>query len=365
MRPILRLRRVTWLVPLAYLLVYRPWQRSWGATGTEVTDTLPGDEIVPRPQWEATRAVVVDARPDDVWPWLVQMGAHPRAGWYSYDWVDNAGIRSADEIRADLQCLRVGDRLPMTADASAAFVVESIDPARSLVMSNHAVGGAVSAAFVLRPHGPRGCRLIHRIRFRVPASGLPWAVAMDAGDFVMTRRMLLGIRQRAERLARRRRGGTEPTDDDPGTPLSYDLSVPIDLPPGRVHALLADVQDLEPFPRAAGVTMTKWPAGPTGVGTRWHERVRLAPGIWMRVESTVTAVSPPVSLDMDFWAGWCEGHLTYTIEPTPSGCRLHQRETLALRRRLPIPASWVDAGLRPRLLDRLADLRDVAQSHPV
>ena len=80
---------------------------------------------------------------------------------------------------------------------------------------------------------------------------------------------------------------------------------------------------------------------------------------------TAMKIRPGMSLDMDFRAGWCEGHLTYTIEPTPSGCRLRQRETLALRRRLPIPASWVDAGLRPRLLDRLADLRDVAQSHPV
>ncbi len=365
MRSIVRLRRVTWLVPFAYLLVYRPWQRSWGASGAEVTATLPGDEIVPRPQWEATRAVQVDARPEDVWPWLAQIGAHPRAGWYSYDWVDNRGIRSADELRPDLQDLRVGDRLPMTAGTSAAFVVESIVPARSLVMSNHEGGGVVSAAFVLHPSGPRGCRLIHRIRFRVPPRGLAWAIAMDAGDFVMSRRMLLGIRQRAERLAHRRRGGAEPTDDSPGTPLSYDLSVPVDVPPERVHALLADIQDLEPLPRADGVTMTKSPVGPTGVGTRWHERVRMAPGVWMRVESTVTAVRPPESLGMDFRTVWCRGHLTYTIEPTPTGCRLHQRETLVPRRRLPIPASWVDAQLRPRLLDRLADIREVAQTHAV
>lgn len=362
MRTKVGMRRVAWLLPLAYALVYRPWQRSWGASGSEITETLPGDEIVPRPQWEATRAVQVDARPRDVWPWLVQMGAHPRAGWYSYDWLDNRGIPSAGEIRPDLQDLAVGDRLPMMAGSSAAFVVESIDAERSLVMSNHEGGGTVTAAFVLRPYGPRGSRLIHRVRFRVPANGLAWAAAMDAGDFVMSRRMLLGIRQRAERLARRRHGGAEPEDDAPGTPLTYDLSVPIRRPASTVYALLADVQDLEPLPRAAGVLMTKEPAGPTRVGTQWHEHVRLAPGVWMRVESTVTATSPPESLDMDFRTRWFDGHLTYTVEPTPSGCRLHQRETLELRPHVPAPPAWVDARLRPRLLDRLAEIRDVAQT---
>ena len=357
------LRRVAWLLPLAYALVYRPWQRSWGAHGSEVTESLPGDEIVPQPQWEATRAVEIDARPEDVWPWLVQMGAHPRAGWYSYDWVDNGRIPSAGELRPDLQHLQVGDRLPMMAGSSAAFVVESIDPARSLVMSNHEGGGVVTAAFVLRPRGSRACRLLHRIRFRVGANGLPWAAAMDAGDFFMSRRMLLGVRERAERLARRHRGGPQPTDDAPGTPLTFDLSIPIARSPSTVWSLLADIQDLEPIPRASGVRMEKEPVGPTRVGTRWHEQVRMAPGVWMRIESTVTDARPPDALGMDFRTRWFTGHLDYAIEQTPSGSRLHQREVLTLRGPGPVRATWVDARLRPRLLDRLAEIRDTAQTH--
>jgi hypothetical protein len=68
-------------VPLVYLTVYRPWQLHWGATRTEVAGRMPGDEIVPRPHLSATRAVSIVAEAEDVWPWLVQMGAGDRAGW--------------------------------------------------------------------------------------------------------------------------------------------------------------------------------------------------------------------------------------------------------------------------------------------
>ena len=357
-----RMRRAALVLAVAYALVYRPWQRSWGTRGSEATESLPGDELVPRPQWEATRAVDIDALPEEVWPWLLQIGARPRAGWYSYDWVDNGRIPSAVEVRPELQHLAVGDVLPMTAGGTAGFVVEAVDPVRSLVLRNQENNGVVTATFVLRPHGPRGSRLIHRVRFRVAPAGLVWAAAMDAGDFVMSRRMLLGIRNRAERLARRRHFGPAPTDEAPGRPLTFDLSVPVDRPPEAVWDALADVQDLEPLPRATSVRMTKEPTGPTRVGTRWREHVRLAPGAWMRIDSTVTAAQPPERLEMDFASRWFTGRLAYGIEPTLTGCRLHQRETLELRPQVPARAAWVDARLRPRLLDRLADVRDVIQT---
>lgn len=349
---------------VAYALVYRPWQLSWGATAREVTERLPGDEIVTRAQWQATRAVDIDADPEIVWPWLVQIGAYPRAGWYSYDWVDNGRIPSATSIRPELQALAVGDWLPMTPGSSAAFVVEAIDPARSLVMANRERGGVVTATFVLRRRPPHGCRLLQRIRFRVDASGLAWAAAMDAGDFVMSRRMLLGIARRAERMARRTRGGPEPGDHAPDRPLTFDLSVAIRRPPATTYAALADVQDLEPIPRTAGVRMRKSPLGPTRVGTRWHEQVRMAPGLWMRIESTVTDARPPDLLGMDFTGAWFTGHLAYEIEVTPDGSVLHQRETLRLKRPFTFLSRQVDARLRTRLLDRLADLRDVIETQP-
>ena len=96
-----------------YVLVCRPRQLRWGATDEEVSDTLPGDELIPGRRWQATRAVTVEADPAHVWPWLPQMGAG-RAGWYSDDRIDDGGVPSAREIRPELQGTRVGDRMLFT-----------------------------------------------------------------------------------------------------------------------------------------------------------------------------------------------------------------------------------------------------------
>ena len=133
-------------------------------------------------------------------------------------------------------------------------------------------------------------------------------------------------------------------------------------PPAEVFAFLADVQEHEPIPRGAAIRMTKIPPGPTAVGTRWQERVRLLPGCWMRVDSVVTEIDDPAVLSMDFRSTWCTGHLTYTIEATPQGSILHQRETLVPRSPLRPLTAWVDAGLRPRLLTRLAEIRALLES---
>jgi hypothetical protein len=154
----------------------------------------------------------------------------------------------------------------------------------------------------------------------------------------------------------------EPRDDSPGRPLSFELSVAIRRLPAEVFAFLADVQDHEPIPRRAAVRMTKIPPGPTAAGTRWHEQVKLMPGWWMRVDSRVTQIDEPAVLGMDFRSIWCTGHLAYTIQATPQGSILHQRETLLPRWPLRPLGAWVDAGLRPRLLTRLADIRALLES---
>lgn len=353
--------RAAVLLALGYLLGYRPWQLRWGASAVEAAQRLPGDDLVPGAPWTATRAVTIDAEPEDVWPWLVQMGAGERAGWYSYDRVDNGGVPSARHIRPELQDLAVGDTMAFTAGSAAAFTVVSLEPARSLVLANLEPAGTVSAALVLHAAGPGRCRLVHRVRFRVGPTpvAVAWAALMDAGDFVMSRRMLLGVKERAERRVRRTRGGAEPSDDSPGGPLRFDLSVVTRRPPVEVFALLADVQEhVGGVPAAARVRMTKEPPGPTAVGTRWHERVRLAPGCWMTVDSVATGVEEPARLCLAFRSRWFTGELTYTVEATAGGTRLRQRETLRPRGPARRFARAIDAGLRPRLLDRLADLRD-------
>ena len=95
-----------------YVVFYRPRQLRWGATDQEVARAMPGDEIVARPVFNATRAVTVNARPEEIWPWLVQIG-FGRAGWYSYDILDNLGRHSSEEILAEYQHLAPGDLIPL------------------------------------------------------------------------------------------------------------------------------------------------------------------------------------------------------------------------------------------------------------
>src|SRR6266566_8436315 len=113
-----------------YLLIYRPQQLRWGATDDEVARAMPGDQIQPQPIFNATRAVTIDARPEQIWSWLVQIG-YLRAGWYGYDWIDNEGIPSADHILPALQHLKAGDDLPVWRGNNYKVVV--VEPNRFLV----------------------------------------------------------------------------------------------------------------------------------------------------------------------------------------------------------------------------------------
>src|SRR6266702_5018106 len=91
-----------------YLRFIRPWQLRWGATDEEVARAMPGDDVVKQPTFNATRAVTIQARPEEIWPWLVQIGV-TRAGWYSYDWLDNLGKPSAQRLLPQFQQVAVGD----------------------------------------------------------------------------------------------------------------------------------------------------------------------------------------------------------------------------------------------------------------
>jgi proline iminopeptidase len=95
-------------------LVYVGWVlprlRSWGATEEEVAGPYPGADVVADGRRGATMAVTIDAPPDQVWPWLVQMGGD-RGGWYSWDHLDNAGHPSAREIHPEWQALAPGDQV--------------------------------------------------------------------------------------------------------------------------------------------------------------------------------------------------------------------------------------------------------------
>lgn len=136
------------------------------ATLQERLEAMPGDGLVADAVVCSTHAICIAAPPGQVWPWLAQMGAR-RAGWYSVDWLDNAGRQSAEEILPELQQLRVGDVLPALPTSPDGFVVEEVDPGWRLVLvwPSPDDGCTASWSFVLRPSpGGERTRLLVRAR---------------------------------------------------------------------------------------------------------------------------------------------------------------------------------------------------------
>ncbi len=185
----------------AYLLWIRPWQLKWGATHEEVERTMPGDNIVVRPAFNATRAVTVKARSEDIWPWLVQIGIK-RAGWYSYDWVDNLGKPSAERIIPQLQHLTVGDLIPMSPDGKFGLWVKDFKLNEWILWWDKK--GDVTWLWGLYPLDDSRTRLITRVRIHYNwlSPSIIFNLLLDVGDIVMMRKCMLGIKRRAETIAR-------------------------------------------------------------------------------------------------------------------------------------------------------------------
>jgi hypothetical protein len=187
----------------------RPWHMRWGASRAEVAAAMPGDHVVHRAQFNATRAITIEAPPEQVWPWIAQLG-YRRAGFYTYDLVDNAGEPSADCIVDRYQHIEVGDLIPMFHEShglSIAYRVNSFQVNEWMV-------------WVHRPHEDERpdstwswrltrlpaerTRLVTRMkqeyRWQTPRLAVFNLILMEVGDFAMERRMLKGIKVRAERI---------------------------------------------------------------------------------------------------------------------------------------------------------------------
>jgi hypothetical protein len=184
-----------------YLKIMRPWTMRWGATDEEVTRALPGDQLMARPGFKATRAITIDARPEHIWPWLVQLGSG-RAGWYAIDRIDNAGVPSAQQIIPELQHLQVGDLVPMVAGKQIGPRVKELEPDRRMLWWDGR--GEFTWEWLLEPIDGRRTRLLCRVQEAYPplwSRRMLYAAVASTGDIVMVRRQLRGIKARAERLA--------------------------------------------------------------------------------------------------------------------------------------------------------------------
>ena len=182
------------LLPWAYVLLVRPWHLGWGATNEETNKSLPGDELVPNPAIESTRAITVHAPVEEVWPWLAQVG-QDRGGFYSNEWLENlAGcqMRNADRIDPEWQHREVGERVFL--HPAIGLKVTKFEPGKAIVLEGW-------GPFVVEPIDEKSTRVI--LRSRVPRGwvALYYLLAVELPHFIMERRMLNGIKERAERGA--------------------------------------------------------------------------------------------------------------------------------------------------------------------
>lgn len=174
----------------------------WGASRDEARGRLAGDELLDDPDLVATRAITIAAPPSTVWPWLVQMGPGERGGAYSYDWIENLlglDMHSVDRVLPQFQDVHVGDVVP-DRHGKPWIRFERVEPER--VLATRVADGSWVWSFVLVEEGG-WTRLLSRNRIRA-GGGLTGRLALELmipGSLVMERKMLRGIRQRAERLA--------------------------------------------------------------------------------------------------------------------------------------------------------------------
>ena len=192
----------------AYILFGRPRQLRWGASALECEASLPGDDLIVSPDLVATRAITVRASADRVWPWIAQLG-QGRGGFYSYDFLENlvgCDIHSADRIVPQWQDIKIGDQIKLAP--TAGLEVIALEPGRSLVLRGGVPVGTIPPpydftwAWVLRDEPDGTARLLVRERYAYTRPSARFLVEpVEAVSFVMSQKMLRGIRNRAEQVA--------------------------------------------------------------------------------------------------------------------------------------------------------------------
>lgn len=206
---------------VAYRSLFRPWHQRWGATDEEVARPMPGDEVIREPTFSSTRALTIHATPEDIWPWLVQLG-RGRGGFYSFDWLEKLiglDIHSSEQLLPQFQHLAPGDEIPAAPDY--AMPVRVVEPPRFLVIGPRPDKPQDSAeltwALGLYPRDDGTTRLVVRLRsIYTWRPGEPLVTLfIEPGHFILERQMLRGIKRRAEALAEKHRPEQRPEGSAP------------------------------------------------------------------------------------------------------------------------------------------------------
>jgi hypothetical protein len=169
----------------------------WGATAEEISSSMVGDDLCSDATVVATRSITIGAAPQEVFPWIRQMG-FGRGGWYSYDWLDNLGRKSASTIHDEWQSVEAGDKVP---SGPISFIAAIVDAPRHFVLEIQSLGKKspklhFTLAYELRDD-PQGTRLVTRMRSRInlPLGSLFEKLILGPGDGIMLRRQLLNIKK--------------------------------------------------------------------------------------------------------------------------------------------------------------------------
>jgi hypothetical protein len=191
---------------LAAILIFAllPWMDRYGATDEEIAASYSGDELVPTPRIFYTRAISINASPEEIYPWIVQLGAD-KGGMYSYTWFETNILQcelvNADQIHEEWQDLKVDDKVKMCPDENMppAYIVAIIEQDQTIVLGHKENDAWVEVwQFNLIQQGDGTTRLV--IRSRSAAEGWFWDI-IRPGEFIMMRGMMLGIKERAEGIA--------------------------------------------------------------------------------------------------------------------------------------------------------------------
>jgi hypothetical protein len=175
-----------------YALVIRPWHLRWGTEPADETRELPGDDLLPEHATQILHAVTIDAPVEEVWPWLAQLG-QDRGGFYSYEWLENlAGceMRNADRIHPEWQHRELGETVHL--HPAGGLRISVFQPGRALGLEGW-------GTFALEPFGTGQSRLFARGGMPRGLVAAAYGLLIEIPHFLMERRMLLGIKERAER----------------------------------------------------------------------------------------------------------------------------------------------------------------------